>query len=214
MEDETQETDAPEYDVFLGRPLSATALRRQEQKDLTFVRRGMGKTGITHRVMTDAERMTICMLRGKGLSYDEIAEKIRRTPSSVRGVIFQAQKAAAAAGLNYDWREDLREKSVAALRAGLTHDKEPYKAAGLAVQTLKGLGEFESEGQVHIAQLLNSIPENQRERYVSLDTSDAIEIEGGEVPEKHVIEPPAGIDGCPIHDESPTEKTTEKEISP
>lgn len=180
------ETDAPYFNVYLGRPVNAKTLRRQEQNDLTFVRRGMGKTGITHRVMTDAERMTICMLRGKGLSYDEIAEKVRRSSSSIRGVIFQAQKAAAAAGLNYDWREDLREKSVAALRAGLTHDKEPYKAAGLAVQTLKGLGEFESEGQVHIATLLNSIPENQRERYVSLDTSDAIEIEGGEVSEKPV----------------------------
>jgi transposase len=150
----------------------------------------MGKTGVSHRVMTDAERMTICMLCGQGLSYDEIGEQVKRSPATVRGVIFQARKAASAAGLNYDWRADLKEKSVQAIRAALVHDKDPYKAGGIAVQTMKGLGEFENEGQVHIATLLNSIPESQRDRYVSLDTADAIEIEGNEVPDPAPAEVP------------------------
>jgi hypothetical protein len=175
-------SDAPNFDLNLGKTVNPRTLRLKEQRELTFTRRGMGKTGISHRAMTDAERISIFMLHSEGYSYEEIGEKVSRSANTVRGIVFKAKKEAIAAGMKLNWREDLKERSIVAVRAGLDHDKDPYKRAGVGIQTLKGLGEFETEGQVHIAQLLNSIPEGQRDRYVSLDTSDAIEIEGVEVP--------------------------------
>lgn len=199
------ETDAPYFDLNLGKTVDRRALSLQQRRELTFVRRGMGKTGITHRPMTDAEKMTICMLYGQGLTDVEIGEKVSRSANSIRSVLHQVKKFSKTSGCKIDWREDLKEKSVQAIRAGLVHPKDPYKAAGIGVQTLKGLGEFESEGQVHIAALLNGIPEGQRDRYVSLDTSNAIDIEGTEVPEV----PDPAPDAPPVEDEPLAEPPAE-----
>jgi hypothetical protein len=47
------------------------------------------------------------------------------------------------------------------------------------VATLRGLGEFENENQVHIQALIATIPEAHRDRYLSLDAADDV-IEGGD----------------------------------
>jgi len=156
----------------LGKTKSARQMKKLDRENTNLAVRGMGKTGLTRRVITDAEKMTVCMLRGKGLSVEEIGEKLRRTPESIRGILRQAEALARAAGLNFDWREDLREKAVHAIRSGLTHEKDPYKQAGIGVQTLKGLGEFENETSVNIGALMSSIPENARGRYITLESTD------------------------------------------
>ena len=119
-------------------------------------RRGPGGK---NRPILDAERMTICMLRGKGLTEHEIGEKLGRPQQSINNVLRAAEKAAKAMGLNYDWRSDLKEKSIFALRNALTDKTDPYKAGALGKDTLKGLGEFEQEGAVNFAAMINAVPE-------------------------------------------------------
>ena len=151
-----------------------------EDRPVSYQRRGMGKFGLTRRPMLDAERMTICMLKGKGLTLAEIGEKLRRSPDSVKSVLKQAELAAQKMGLNFDWREDVREKAVYALRAGLTCETDPYKAAGLGVQALKGLGDFEADSNVNIAAMLSAVPDNMRERYITIEAEPNLISSGGD----------------------------------
>lgn len=162
----------------LSKTPSAKRLKTEDREAAQLVVRGMGRTGLTRRPITDAERMTICMLRGKGLSNEEIGEKLKRTPTSISGVISQAQKASESLGLNYDWRADLQEKSVRAIRTALTDGTDVYKGGSLGVSALKGLGVFEQEGAVNVNTLIASVPEHLRSRYVSSDEPPPVITEG------------------------------------
>ncbi len=141
-------------------------------------RPGRGKTKLTTRMYTEAEKQTICLLRGKGLTHEEIAAKMHRSEGSIKEVLKSAARSAKLMGIDFDWKEDLREKSVFALRKALIHegkDADVYKAGNLAVQTLKGTGDLQSEGAANLAVVINSIPANMRDRYVSLDEPQQIE---------------------------------------
>lgn len=141
-----------------------------------FVTRGGDKTRVTRRPMTDVERQTICVLKGRGLTHEEIGEKLHRPATSIQSVLLQAEKLAKAAGLNFDWRADLLEKSVTKLREALTSNQDVYKGGNLALGTLKGLGEFENEGAtVNLAALINGVPEHLRSRYISSEPQPQIE---------------------------------------
>lgn len=155
---------------------SERQLKKEDREATNLSARGMGETGLTRRPITDIEKQTMCLLRGKGLNNEEIAEKLNRTPTSVANVFREVEKLAKAAGLNYDWREDLKEKSVNKLRQALTSDADVYKGGNLALGTLKGLGEFESEGTtVNLAALINGIPEHLRSRYISSEPQPQLE---------------------------------------
>lgn len=151
-----------------------SVLEKAKTAQAHFERRGMGKTGLTTRPVSDGERLTICMLRGKGLSYDEIAEKLKRSKATIQGVINRAETLAKTLGLNFDWRADIKEKSIVALRAGLMHTEDPYKRANLGIAGLKGLGEFEGEGGVNVQTLINAVPDSQRDRYVTLEVRPVV----------------------------------------
>lgn len=146
---------------------SAKRLKKEDAANTSLAARGKTEK-ITRQPMTDSEKMTICMLRGKGLTEEEIGEKLSRAQGTVSTVLRRAEEQAKAAGLNYDWREDLREKSVVALRQALISGEDVYKGGTLALGTLKGLGDFEGEGAtVNIQALINGVPEHLRSRYIS-----------------------------------------------
>lgn len=170
---------SPEYQTP-GHQSRADIVKAQNA-ETHFDRRGMGKTGLTRRPVSEAERLTICMLRGKGLSAIEIGEQLHRSAATVASVLSNAERLSKSLGLNYDWRADIKEKSIVALRAGLVAEEDPYKRANLGLAGLKGLGEFEGDGaKVNIAALINAVPENMKHRYITLDTPIApgITIEG------------------------------------
>lgn len=115
----------------------------------------------------------MCLLRGKGLNNEEIAEQLKRTPASVAGVFRELEKLTRAAGLNYSWREDLRDKSVRTLAVAVTDHSDIYKAGTLALNTLKGTGDLIGDGTtVNFATLMGQVPESQKSRYITLAPPD------------------------------------------
>lgn len=170
---------SPEYQRS-GNETRADIVKAQNA-ETHFDRRGMGKTGLTRRPVSEAERLTICMLRGKGLSAIEIGEQLHRSAATVATVLSNAERLSKSLGLNYDWRADIKEKSIAAFRAGLVAEEDPYKRANLGLAGLKGLGEFENDGaKLNINALINAVPEAMRTRYVSLDPLPPKAITNGE----------------------------------
>ena len=150
------------------------SMKRQKaaRMETDYKARGMGKTGKTHRPISDAEKMTMCLLRGQGFTEQEIADKLKRPQTSVSGVFKTIERQCIAQGLNYDWREVMEREGVAAVRAGLNCERDEYKRAAIGVQALKGIGSFEQESAVNLNQLIGQIPESQRSRYITLEPAD------------------------------------------
>lgn len=129
--------------------------------------RGTGMTGRTTLPFTDADRDTILMLHGAGTSYSEIGKRIGRSYQKVKTVIEEAKLVSLRAGLN--WRELMKDKAVSAVNDALDAKDDLYKRGSLGIQTLKGLGEFEADSGGNLTQIINSIPPDMRDRYLSSD---------------------------------------------
>lgn len=71
-------------------------------------------------------------------------------------------------------RERIRGAAYVALEDGLQHKADPYRRGALGVAALKGLGEFQTEGQTTVNALIARVPAEWRERFlVPLAESDA-----------------------------------------
>ena len=78
-------------------------------------------------------------------------------------------------------RDRLEVKAVRAVEDGLDCEDNPYKRGNLGATVLKGLGVFNDESvHLHINQLINSVPEEWRDRYLvsSEDLIEADEVKG------------------------------------
>lgn len=149
---------------------------------LRLDRRGRGTTGKTSKPMTDGERQVICVLRGKGLTNVEIAQKLKRSTDTIARAIRYVEQQAGLMGLNFDWKEDLRTKSVLKLREAIVYEGDGadiYKAGTLAKDTLKGLGDLAPDNAVNINAMVAAVPEHMRDRYFTLETIDQHALGGG-----------------------------------
>jgi DNA-binding CsgD family transcriptional regulator len=149
---------------------SAKDIKKAKNATTNFKVRGKGVSGKTTRPMSDDERESILVLKTKGLTNEEIAEKTHRTVQTVTNVLKTAEAKTIDNGL--DWRDVMEGKARIAVNAGLDCEDDPYKRGGLGVQTLKGLGTFENEGNVNIAALIGQIPESQKSRYITTGPAD------------------------------------------
>src|SRR5262245_12950393 len=121
----------------------------------------------------DRTKVSIIADRAAGLTVREIA-KYDMHANTVSRVCRQFAKddprTEYAQGILSGYRERLKSGAVKAVESGLDHPDDPYKRGNLGVQVLKGLGEFEQEKtSVHIANLMASVPEQWRSRYVVND---------------------------------------------
>ena len=154
---------------------SPSKLLKEQNAKVHVKRRGLGKTGQTRSRMAPIEREAICLLRGRGLSCEEIGVFFKRSKKTIETVISSVERGAKKIGIDYDWKADIKELSIVALRAGLVCPDEPYKRANLGVAGLKGLGEFEGdEGKVNIQTLIHAVPMAQRGRYLTLEPEQQI----------------------------------------
>lgn len=123
--------------------------------------------------VSDGERQAILALRAQRLSVREIADRIGRGVRTVEQCIKRAKEQA---GLltDTDWREEMALNSIDAINSALRSRKDVYKAGNLGKDVMKGLGEFAQDGtQVHINQLMASVPPEFRDRYfVTADVED------------------------------------------
>ncbi len=156
---------------------SLQRLKKEDRENTNMVARGMGETGLTRRYLTDVEKMGMCLLRGQGLTNEEIAEKTKRPVATVANVFRQVEKASAAAGLNYDWKAVVRQLAVDGLKYGLTKEEDPAKRGTLSLNTLKATGDLLSDNTLDIARLVNGIPAGMESRYILISPEPPAQIE-------------------------------------
>jgi len=128
--------------------------------------------------LTDLEKQTICAMRTQGVSNQKIADSLGLHPVTVSKTYHSFLRAASPIIDDLgDWRRDMKILAVKAVKRGLTDESDKYKAGNLGVQALRGIGEFEQEGNtLNFQALINSIPANMRARYIS---SEDLKIELG-----------------------------------
>src|SRR5262245_25487225 len=134
--------------------------------------------------------------RSAGLTVRQLAEKYGVHANTVSSICKKFAKedprTELAQGLLSGCRDRLESKAVRALEDGLDCTDNPYKRGNLGATTLKGLGVFNDDGvHVHMNQLINSVPEEWRDRYLvsSEDLIEADEAKGqfivsGDSPDK------------------------------
>lgn len=136
---------------------------------------------ISHRSLTDGEKAAAILMRANHMSITTIAEKMQRSEHTIKTFLSKMQDAAASSGIDYDFREDLKMKSIDAMRSGLDCDEDPYKRGTLGVQVAKGLGVLQNDG-VQINQLIAACPPEWQNRYIG---NDEVKYEGqGNRPEE------------------------------
>jgi hypothetical protein len=127
-----------------------------------------------------ATKKAVFALRLQGLSNAEIGERVNLHPVTVSRIFTGLKKLEAAGVVPKEqikppndtevlrgWKERLTVKSVKAIDRGLDDQSDNYKAGGLGHSVLKGLGEFDGDSvNVHINQLINSVPDEFKSRYL------------------------------------------------
>jgi len=115
-------------------------------------------------------RMAIIADRSAGLSCTAIAEKYGVDKATVSRVCSKFRQEVPKAELSIDlenWKQQLREKAIAAIDAALDAAFDPYKRGSIAVQVLKGLGDFAAENAVQVNHFdINNIPPDLLDRYI------------------------------------------------
>ena len=119
------------------------------------------------RVLTEGEKGSIVILRHEGVPVKAIAEKLGRSERCVWTYLGNMRKNAKAEGLDtVDWRENMRQKAIVAVGAGLDCEDDPYKRGNLGTRALQGLGDFAAENQVNANLLIATMPPEFRDRYL------------------------------------------------
>ncbi len=129
--------------------------------------RAAEQPGAVHRALTDGEKAAILIMRGKHIGIESIAEKLNRKPTTIRHFLEMTRQLAESSGIAFDYKEDLKLKSIDAVRAGLDDEKDNYKRANIGLGVLKGIGEFANETGVQINNLIAAIPPEWESRYLA-----------------------------------------------
>ncbi len=122
-----------------------------------------------NRLWTAVEEKALAVLVMEGHTEKQIAEKLNRQLGSIKSKILNMKKEATKAGVDHDWREDMQNRAIPAINAGLDAEEDPYKRAALGIQALKGLRVLEPDMGVNIAAIVGQIPAEHRSRYLGLD---------------------------------------------
>lgn len=120
--------------------------------------------GQSYRTFTEPEKLAMIQMRAQGHTLPEIARTMGKT---VRGCayFFAKVRAKQKDAPEYDYKADLEQRAVKAVRVGLDAKRDPYKRAGVGIAVLKGIGVFNAENQVNINALVNAVPPEYAERY-------------------------------------------------
>lgn len=97
--------------------------------------------------MTAAEIATAMAMRANGIPLKAVSKALGRAQTHI-STRLSKELALQSTSVLGNYKEDLKQKSVESLRVALTRggkDYDRYKAGGLAVQVLKGIGEFKDE---------------------------------------------------------------------
>ena len=133
-------------------------------------------------------------MRLKGLTNAEIGKKLGLHEITVSRLCSEVRKATAKTAIPEtsepdqktilaNWRDRLKTKSIRSVERALDDDTDAYKSGNIAVATLKGLGDFSGDTSVNVnlQAFIASIPDDMRDRYLSLD--DVTEVKTNTVEE-------------------------------
>src|SRR5262249_22669217 len=123
-------------------------------------------------------QMAIIADRSAGMSCTAIAEKYGVDKATVSRVCKKFRQEVPQAEMSIDlenWKQQLREKAIAAIDRALDAVFDPYKQGSIAVQVLKGLGDFAPENAVQVNHFdINNIPLELRDRYLSTPEDEKV----------------------------------------
>lgn len=133
--------------------------------------------------ITESDKLAIVASRAAGVPVNELAARYkvsRQTISNVLSGLKDAQRKDAKEEFDaMTYRSTLRRKGYKAVEAGLDCEDDQYKRGNLGAVVLKGLGDFTGESiNLNVQQFIASIPEDMRERYLTLD--DVTEVSAAE----------------------------------
>lgn len=131
---------------------------------------GKPKTGLT-----DGEKAAIVMMRAQNLSYAVIGRRLGRNPDSVAQYVRGLKEAAKGYGVEGDWKQELKEKSIEAIYDGLDCTESPYKRADLGVKVMKGIGEFRADSVVQLNNLVQNTPPEWQDRYRTVTVEGVVD---------------------------------------
>jgi DNA-binding CsgD family transcriptional regulator len=129
---------------------------------------GMSNTSESESVhqpvrLDEASRAAIVAAVASGQAQTEVARQFNVHRNTVWSLCNNVKSVRNPANpLSPDYKEALKVKAIGAIHDGLAHKKNPYKAAELGVEVMKGIGEFQSGNQVNVsmATILTQIPED------------------------------------------------------
>lgn len=150
------------------------------------------------RHLTSQEKKAICMDRMAGVQRKVLAEKYGVDPRTISRIwrdfregAAEGQSVAVEKVNSSELKSVLKKRASSAVEEGLKTKEEivgeggkveeydRYKAAGLGVKVLEGIGEFQKSVQHSHFHRLESLPEDWKERYGYVST---IEVEAEEAP--------------------------------
>lgn len=126
-----------------------------------------------YRSVLPATRRAIIVERTQGVQYKIIALRYGVSESTVKTIwrrfIESTSDVRRLGDENPDiFRSRVRTKAANAIEAGLDCSRDPYRQGSLGVAVMKGIGEFKSdEGNVKVNVLVNNVPPDWRDRYVT-----------------------------------------------
>ena len=118
--------------------------------------------------LSEAEKVAIFRDRMRGASFPQISKTYNISMITARSVIETFLEKADEQPQKVDFKEEMQTKAVVAVNDGLDCPVDPYKRANVGVQVLRGLQVFAPDGtSVQINNLVASVPEKWRDRYIS-----------------------------------------------
>ena len=108
----------------------------------------------------------------------QLASKYKCSTRTIDRVISDLRKAPVQSVVSQDrseWKSRVTGLSVLAVERALVDESDNYRAASIGQVHLKGVGEYAPDNSLTINQLVQSVPQDWRERYLAAPQSEAIE---------------------------------------
>ena len=126
-------------------------------------------------MITEVQKRSICADLASGLGPSDCAAKYqvsRRSIYNIKQSLYDAPVKPVISQSFTDWKRELKELAIPALKNSLLGEKEVHKAAGTAIQVLKGIGEFAADNSTAVAVHFGAMPEGFADRYNTLDITN------------------------------------------
>ncbi len=110
------------------------------------------------RILKASEKSAIVLALAEGMTQEQVAQQFKLHRNTVQRLYSDVRKVDNPANpLRKEWKETARTQAQQAVIAGLKHKRDPYRAANIGLDVLRGLGDLQVGAQVNIDQSQNIV---------------------------------------------------------